>query len=302
MLWMCVALTLIASDPPTPTSAPTPAPTPAPTAPPTSASAAPPSVRDDAENGPRAILEPRSRTDAWWVHRHESFNRRAREGAERGDIDLIFLGDSITQGWEGAGKAVWEKHFVPRRAVNFGIGADRTQHVLYRIRNGNLDALAAPRSGAAPRLLVLLIGTNNTSGNDEVQAEEPATIDAGVRLIVREVRQRLPSTHILVLAVFPRGVSADSPRPLTRPQQESVRKLNERLSTIATDAAAAGDHNVSFLDISSHLLEPDGSISKAVMPDALHLSEEGYERWASAILPDIDRILTPDPHAPAAPR
>src|SRR5687767_14628351 len=92
--------------------------------------------------------------DAGWMKRHESFNERVKKG----NVDLIFIGDSITQGWEGAGKGVWEKYYGKRNAVNLGIGGDRTQHVLWRLENGNIK-------GIEPKLAVVMIGTNNSGSN-----------------------------------------------------------------------------------------------------------------------------------------
>ena len=100
--------------------------------------------------------------DANWMKRHESFNARAKQG----DVDLVFLGDSITQGWEGAGKEAWKEHYGDRKAANMGIGGDRTQHVLWRLDNGNIE-------GIKPKLVVLMIGTNNSNG-DQHTAEQIA--------------------------------------------------------------------------------------------------------------------------------
>ena len=122
---------------------------------------------------------------------HEKFLSQAKKG----DIDLLFLGDSITQGWNN--NEVWRRHFGPRKAANFGIGGDRTEHVLWRIQNGELE-------GIAPKVTVLMIGTNNSGANT------PEEIAQGITAIVDELRKRLPNTKILLLGVFPRG---ESPRP-----------------------------------------------------------------------------------------
>ncbi len=92
--------------------------------------------------------------------RHESFN----EISKKGEAQLVFLGDSITHGWEGKGKAVWENHWAPLKAANFGIGGDRTEHVLWRLEHGNFD-------GLKPKAIVLMIGTNNTGHQGRPQKE-----------------------------------------------------------------------------------------------------------------------------------
>ncbi|MBY0111524.1 MAG: hypothetical protein K2Y21_01780 [Phycisphaerales bacterium] len=214
-----------------------------------------------------------SRPDKWWIDRHESFNARAKQGAEKGDIDLIFMGDSITQGWEGAGKGVWAEFYAQRNAFNTGIGGDRTQHLLYRIAHGNLDGLATPKAGHAPKLLVLMIGTNNTASSPTVRSNTAEEINEGVRAVVSAIRTKLPETHILVLAIFPRGEKPND----TRATLDAANKL---LASIA-------NAKTTFLDIGPKFLNADGSISKDVMPDFLHLSEKGYRLWAEAIEAEI---------------
>src|SRR3990172_4534699 len=126
--------------------------------------------------------------DGNWMKRHDAMNARVKEG----NVDLVFIGDSITQGWEGRGKEVWQKFYGERNAVNLGIGGDRTQHVIWRLDNGNLE-------GISPKLAVIMIGTNNSGTNT------PEQIAAGTTAIVKQLRTKTPQTKILVLAIFPRG-------------------------------------------------------------------------------------------------
>ncbi len=120
------------------------------------------------------------------------------ERIKKGNVDLLMIGDSITHGWEGAGKDVWKKYYEKRNAVNLGIGGDQTQHVLWRLEHGNID-------GIRPKLAVLMIGTNNAGcGN-------PREIAAGVQAIVEKLRTKLPQTKVLVLAIFPRGRRRQGP-------------------------------------------------------------------------------------------
>lgn len=198
-----------------------------------------------------------------WVQRHESFNNRVKQG----NVDLLLIGDSITQGWEGAGKDAWAKHYGKRNAVNLGIGGDRTQHVLWRLDNGNIE-------GISPKLAVLMIGTNNSNGNDNT-AEE---IGAGITAIVKKLREKLPNTKVLILAVFPRG---EKPNP--------QREKNAAASAIA--AKLADDKMVYFLDIGPKFLTPEGNLTKEIMPDYLHLSPAGYTIWAEAIEPKVAELM-----------
>jgi beta-glucosidase len=208
-------------------------------------------------------VTPVPREGEWWNERHQAMNARA----EMGDVDLVFIGDSITQGWEGNGKAAWEKHFAPLKAMNLGISGDRTQHVLWRLDNGNLE-------GITPKVVVIMIGTNNSNGMDNT-AEEIAD---GIQAIVARLRKKLPEMKILVLAVFPRG---EKPNP----QRDKIKEVNE------TVAKSADGKTVYFLDIGGEFLADDGSLPMEIMPDFLHLSEKGYTIWAEAIEPKVKELM-----------
>jgi lysophospholipase L1-like esterase len=183
---------------------------------------------------------------------------------KQGDVDLLFLGDSITQGWND--NAVWKRHYGPRHAANFGIGGDRTQHVLWRIQNGELEHIR-------PKVVVLMIGTNNAGSNG------PDEIAQGVTTIVENLRKQLPKSKILLLGVFPRGPKAGTA------VRDKLKSVNERISRLDDGS------NVRYLDIGKAFLEEDGAISKEVMPDYLHLSLKGYQIWADAIEPTLWSML-----------
>lgn len=218
-------------------------------------------VRLVAEEPAHDAVKPVPR-DGNWMKRHESFNERVKQG----NVDLLFIGDSITQGWEGAGKNVWAKYYAPRNAVNLGIGGDRTQHVLWRLDHGNIE-------GISPKAAVLMIGTNNSGTNTSEQIAD------GVEAIVKKLRTKLPKTKILVLAIFPRGATPD----------DAKRKVNEGAN--ARIAKLADDKMVHFLDIGPKFLDKDGNLSKEVMPDLLHLNEASYMTWAEAIEPKLKEML-----------
>jgi lysophospholipase L1-like esterase len=198
-----------------------------------------------------------------WMKRHESMNNRVKKG----DVDLLFIGDSITQGWEGAGKEVWKKYYDKRNAVNLGISGDQTQHVLWRLENGNID-------GISPKLAVIMIGTNNA--NAKHKADD---IVAGVRAIVEKLRDKLPQTKILVLGIFPRGEDDNNPiRQVNMKANEGIAKL-------------ADGKMIFYLDIGEKFLDPDRKLSKEIMPDRLHLSPKGYTIWAESIEPEIVKLM-----------
>lgn len=218
--------------------------------------------------GANAAIAPVDRKDEWWVKRNAAMNERIKQGK----VDVVFIGDSITQGWEGEGKAAWEKHLAPLNAVNLGISGDRTQHVLWRLDHGHLDGLAAN----PPKAAVIMIGTNNSNGADHPAAE----IAEGVTTIVSRIRQKLPRTRILLLGIFPRG---EKPNP--------QREKNAEASKLASKVADG--KMVHYLDIGDKFLQPDGTLTKEIMPDALHLSAKGYDIWAEAVLPKVKELLAP---------
>ena len=222
---------------------------------------------------------PVPREDAWWKQRHEGFNARVKEAAQKGDAKLLFIGDSITQGWEGEGKAAWESTFAKHGAINLGIGGDRTEHVLWRLRSGNLEGLAKPAAGQAPKVAVVMIGTNN-SGNTE-----PVDTATGIALIVRELRAQLPETKILLLAIFPRATSnnKDAQALITA----KLNAINARISKLDD-----GGKTVKFMNIGKKFLAEDGSIPKEIMPDQLHLSPKGYRIWADAVTPALKELTS----------
>jgi lysophospholipase L1-like esterase len=204
--------------------------------------------------------------ETWWVQRHES--RVA--ATKRGRLEVAFLGDSITQGWEGAGKAAWDKHFAPLNAVNFGISGDRTEHVLWRLDNGELV-------GRNPKLVVMMIGTNNLGHGAARQT--PDSTATGVKAIVTKLRGKIPAAKILLLAIFPRGEKPDDPLRV------KVDQTNEKLKALVDGKM------VHFLDIGSKFLGADGVMSRDIMPDFLHPGPAGYEIWAEAIAPNVAELM-----------
>ena len=206
-----------------------------------------------------------------WFDRHEQLCARARQGG----IDVLFLGDSITEGWEKQGLPAWQKIAHRHRIANFGRAGDRTQQVLWRITHGELDTLS-------PAVTVLLIGTNNLDpGLDApplLRQHTPEETVAGVAAVVREVQQRLPRTQILLTGVFPRGAKDSRYRT-------EVPVVNAGLGRLALELG------VSFLDLTTRFLPPSGKLDPALFTDQLHLSPQGYEIWADALLPELDRLV-----------
>lgn len=195
-------------------------------------------------------------TEDWWSDRHE----RVLSHVRRGSVDLLFIGDSITQGWEEDGRRVWDAYYGRRQAVNLGFNSDQTDNVLWRLQHGEID-------GITPKLAIVMIGTNNTT----MREDPPEHTAAGIQAILTTLRTRLPQTKVLLLAVFPRGASADDPHRLVN------QAVNERLR------AFADQRHVFFLDLGSRFLDKAGRLSVDVMPDFLHPNEHGYRLWAEGM-------------------
>ncbi len=228
-----------------------------------------PGVAQEAKKS--ATTTPVAKKDKNWVDRHEKFLAIAKKG----NVDVLFLGDSITHGWEGGGKEAWKKTFEPLKAANFGIGGDRTEHVLWRITEGK------ELEGIEPKVAVLMIGTNNVGSNT---AEE---IAEGNKAIVAELRKAKPNIKVLVLAVFPRAGKKPSDPTKVSPaeQQPKIKAINDIISKLDDGK------NVFFLDINSKFLDKDGNLPKEIMPDFLHLSAKGYEIETEAIEGKVKELL-----------
>jgi lysophospholipase L1-like esterase len=210
----------------------------------------------------------------------EKFHASINEISRKGEAELVFLGDSITAGWNGKGKEVWSQYWAPLKAANFGIGGDRTEHILWRLQNGNYD-------GLKPKLTVLMIGTNNTGHEGRPRKEHGDVIytssveetSEGVKAIIELLGKKQPQMKVLLLAIFPRGADSNDPK----------RKKNEAINRQI--AGLADDEKVFFLDINSALLEDDGILSKEIMPDLLHPNTKGYQIWAEAIEDKVRELM-----------
>ncbi|MEM7314173.1 MAG: sulfatase/phosphatase domain-containing protein, partial [Planctomycetota bacterium] len=199
----------------------------------------------------------------WWRQRDQQVRQRAKQG----NVDLVFLGDSITQGWEGAGRPTWQEKYAGRKPLNLGFSGDRTEHVLWRLDHGNVDRIK-------PKVVVVNIGTNNTGH----KMQDPAEVAEGIEKILSTLEDKCPTAKILLLGVFPRGQDAfDQGRLNNAAINQIIRRFDD------------GDR-IHYRDIGHAFLEDDGTISKDTMPDFLHLSPEGYRRWAEAIEPELKNL------------
>lgn len=190
--------------------------------------------------------------------------------AAQGNIDVLFMGDSITDFWrneEGAyaGKPVLDRYFGDLKIANFGIAGDTTQGVLYRLQNGE-------GRGFSPKAVMLMIGTNNTGRNSAAEIAE------GIGAVVLELEKDFPNAKILLLAVFPRSTPAD-------PVRATIDEINKIISRLDDGK------RVFYLDIGAGFLDEAGNIPSDIMSDALHPSTKGYEIWAEAVEKPLRDLL-----------
>ncbi|MCK5000104.1 MAG: hypothetical protein KAS23_11225, partial [Anaerohalosphaera sp.] len=208
-----------------------------------------------------------------WIDQHKDINTIAKTQKP----DLVFLGDSITQSFGGPGRntgqpgrPVWNQYYSHRNAANYGISGDRTQHLLWRIDNGNFD-------GFTPKVVVLMIGTNNMADNTAHEIPE------GVTAIVKKLTAKTPATKILLLSTFPRGQYPD----------HEYRIKTNKLNAITKDLHDGT--NVHYLDITQTFLNPDGSANTDLMSgDFVHLKPAGYKAWSLAIENKLTQLLDED--------
>ena len=192
------------------------------------------------------------------------------ERAKQGDIDVLFMGDSITDFWRNttgnfAGKPVFDKYFGELKVANFGIAGDTTQGVLYRLQNGE-------GQGYTPKAVMLMIGTNNIGRNSAAEIAE------GIGAVTLEMRKDFPNVKILLLGVFPRA-TAESPA------RQTIAEINKIISKLDDGK------QVVYLDIGGKFLDEGGNIPRDVMTDALHPSTKGYEIWAEAVKEPLAKLL-----------
>lgn len=198
------------------------------------------------------------------------------EVAKKGDIDVLFMGDSITDFWRNpdgayAGKPVLDKYFGHLKVANFGIAGDTTQGVLYRLQHGE-------GQGFSPKAVMLMIGTNNTGGGFGGAGNTAEEIAEGIGAVVLELQKDFPKAKILLLAVFPRSTPDD-------PVRATIDKINSIISMLHDG------NRVYYMDIGSKFLDAEGNIPKDVMSDSLHPTTKGYEIWAEAVKEPLEKLM-----------
>ena len=230
-----------------------------------------------ARDAQKACAETARMDRPWWIERHQA---KLKEIAERKAFNVVFLGDSITHYWEGHTNN-WQKWTgdAAYKTLNLGFSGDRTENVLWRLAHGELDGYSA-------KVIVLMIGTNNAGHLSE--AEEPASnVAAGVKAILAAIKTKQPQAKIVLCAILPRGRKEDFAQNVPWRNTEAnvlIRKFCD-------------GKNIVWCDFGNQFLGAGGVVDKRLMPDLLHPSDAGYDRFGSAVLPIVDRLLglTVDP-------
>jgi beta-glucosidase len=190
--------------------------------------------------------------------------------SQSNEYTYVFMGDSITHGWEGKGK-VFNKYFEGKKILNVATSGDRTENTIWVIDNVNWKKVNA-------KVAMLMIGTNNT-GHRGVDKETPEDTCEGIKVILEKMKEKTPDTKILMLAIFPRGAT----------DKDEKRVRNDKVNAMI--AKLADDKRVFFLDINKKLLAEDGTtLSKEIMPDLLHPNEKGYVIWAEAVKDKLEEL------------
>jgi len=197
------------------------------------------------------------------IERHHQFLERIK----RGNIDVAFFGDSITDSWPTVGEKTWSR-FAIYNPANFGVARDRTEHLLWRLENGELE-------GIDPKVVVLLIGTNNVGS---IQQERSEWVVNGIQKIVQKIRARLPAATIILHAIFPRDARNSEAR-------KRVAEINEKIPTLADGKS------IIFANFGAQFLDANDEISPDIMPDGLHLTEKGYDIWYQQLEPVLTKLM-----------
>jgi beta-glucosidase len=231
----------------------------------------------DVKIGSHSAVTPVSKmNEDWWAKRHQEIVNRVKQG----NVDLLLIGDSITHGWDWDdwGQQVRREYYDNRNVLNMGFTGDRTQHVLWRLQNGEIDNIK-------PKLAIVMIGTNNSNGTDNT----PQEIADGIKAIVCELRTKLPQTKILILAIFPRGdvnqMQDGKSNAVINPQWEKNNLASKLASKVADNKM------IFYMDINKKFLNDKGVLTREIFPDLLHPRKKGYQIWAEAIEPMVTKLM-----------
>ena len=225
---------------------------------------------------PKARNNPKAKRKSGW---HKRYDAKLKQIADyKNDVDMVFIGDSITHFWDNDGAKnkrkigglnTYKKYFSNYKVINLGYSGDRTENTLWVVNeSGYLKNLKA-------KMVVVMIGTNNIGH----KRSTPAAAAAGVTKIVEGIRTQLPDAKIVLFGVFPRGANA---KHIFRKQVAEINKVICKLGD---------DKNVFYCDITDKFVDKKGNLPRTLMPDVLHPNDAGYEIWAQAMMPYIEKFV-----------
>lgn len=186
--------------------------------------------------------------------------------AQKGNCGLLFLGDSITDHWPSWSKGTWAK-LAKYKPLNFGISGEHTEHVLWRVQNGELEVIR-------PKVVVLMLGTNNFGHTPD----KPEWVAAGVKEIIKTIQEKQPQAKVLLLGIFPRNGKY-------APIRQKIVAANAILATYDNGTS------IRYLDIGGKFLDANGEIPKEIMHDSLHPGDKGYQIWLEAMTPLLEEMM-----------
>jgi lysophospholipase L1-like esterase len=231
------------------------------------------------ENTNTAVIPlPKLEDDSYdWWERH----KQVMELKDKINPEIVLIGDSITHFWGGQPEAeliygtkqAWESVFAQRSVLNLGFGWDRIQNVLWRLENGEMN-------GLSPKAVIINIGTNNTSETINARSNTPTEMKEGLQAICEIVRSITPYANIILTAIFPREQYPDHPR------RKHIADINVQYAELAKE------QQLIFIDICSNLLTHDGTLSPDIAFDYCHLTERGYQHWADALRPILEKVFS----------
>lgn len=222
---------------------------------------------------PQSVVPVPFESPAW-----AALNAQIENNAAHSNPGVVFLGDSITQLWDLEGATVWQQNYAGLDALNAGVSGDRTQNLLWRIENGDLN-------GISPQVAVVMIGINNIMLGDDAQS-----VAEGITAVVDELHTRLPNTSILLLGILP------AQPPVAINVMPIIKDINQTISTLANG------QSIFYLDMGPSFTNSDGSIDSALyQPMLLHLNAAGYEVWAEAMAFELSVVMASPTSVPGTP-
>ncbi|QTE21425.1 GDSL-type esterase/lipase family protein [Polaribacter cellanae] len=206
--------------------------------------------------------------EKWWIKRHQTII-----GKLNPDSELILIGNSIFNSLDKKEQAgIWKKYLDTYKTINMGISGDRTENVIWRLKNGALENIN-------PKVAVLLIGTNNTDGNHYLTVSTPEELAGGIKKICTIINEKLPNTKILLMGILPYGYKPNHRDQINKATNKIISKFPE------------ANPLIHYIDIGAVYYNDKGMVRRDLMPDFLHPNKEGYILMFNALEDKINELM-----------